>query len=98
MGLPEIVQILHHGRKTCALNISQGDLRGQIHFDQGWIVDAIWGEALGETAFYRMLALGDDGDFAVDPDFSPQGDPRIEASPEGLLLEGMRLLDENKVP
>lgn len=98
MGIPEIVQILFHGRKTCALNVSQRDKSGQIHFADGRIVNAIWGDAEGETAFYRMIALGEDGEFAVDPEFRPTGDPVIHASPEGLLLEGMRLLDENAIP
>lgn len=98
MGIPEIVQILFHGRKTCALNVSQGDHSGQIHFEDGRIVNALWGDAEGEAAFYRMIALGEDGEFAVDPEFRPTGEPVIQASPEGLLLEGMRLLDEGSIP
>ncbi len=97
MGIPEIVQILWHGRKTCALNLKQGDMGGQIHFLEGRIVNAIWGDARGETAFYRLLTLGEEGQFAVDPEFTPS-ETLIEVSPEGLLLEGMRLLDEGKVP
>jgi len=97
MGIPEIVQILWHGQKTCALNLSQGDKSGQIHFQKGQIVNATWGDAVGETAFYRLLALGEDGQFAVDPEFTP-ADRVIEMSPQGLLLEGMRLLDENAIP
>jgi hypothetical protein len=62
------------------------------------IVNAFWGDAEGEVAFYRLLALGEDGDFAVDPEFVPEGDPAIQASPEALLLEGMRLLDEGAIP
>ncbi|MCA9620876.1 MAG: DUF4388 domain-containing protein [Myxococcales bacterium] len=98
MGIPEIVQILWHGRKTCALNITQGDRRGQIHFEEGRIVNALWEDVSGETAFYRLIALGENGDFSVDPEFAPTGDPVIHASPEGLLLEGMRLLDEGLIP
>lgn len=97
MGLPEIVQILWHGRKTCALNLTQGSKQGQVHFVEGQIVNAIWEEATGETAFYRLLTLGEDGEFAVDPEFQPT-EHVIQASPEGLLLEGMRLLDEGAVP
>jgi len=97
MGIPEIVQILWHGRKTCALNLTQGSKRGQVHFLEGQIVNARWEEATGETAFYRLLTLGEDGEFAVDPEFQPT-ERLIQASPEGLLLEGMRLLDEGAVP
>ncbi len=98
MSLTDIVQILWHGRKTCALNLTSGDLRGAIHFQDGMIVNALWGDAEGETAFYRMLTLGEEGEFAVDPDFASDAEPAIVASPEALLLEGMRLLDEGQIP
>jgi response regulator RpfG family c-di-GMP phosphodiesterase len=98
MGIPEIVQILWHGRKTCALKITHGDESGQIHFENGHIVNALWGGAEGDTAFYRMIALSEEGEFAVDPEFRPEGEPVIRMSPEGLLLEGMRLLDEGAIP
>lgn len=98
MSLTDIVQILWHGRKTCALNITSGDSHGGIHFQQGMIVNAIWGDATGEVAFYRLLTLGEEGEFAVDPEFAPEGEPIIQASPEALLLEGMRLLDEGLIP
>jgi DNA-binding response OmpR family regulator len=96
MGLPDIVQILWHGRKTCALRVSRGDEHGEIHFAEGQIVDARWGEFEGEAAFYRLLALREDGEFSVDPDSAP-GRTTIDTSPEALLLEGMRLLDEGHV-
>ena len=97
MGLTDLVQVLWHGRKTCALRLSQGDKRGEVHFDKGRIVNAKWDGVEGEKAFYRILAIGEDGEFAVDPEFTP-GAPVITESPEALLLEGMRLMDEGIVP
>jgi response regulator RpfG family c-di-GMP phosphodiesterase len=93
MGLTEIVQILSQGRKTCALSISHNDARGEIHFRDGRIVQALWPGFEGEQAFYRMIALREQGEFRVDPGFQPSGGP-IDASPEHLLLESMRLMDE----
>jgi DNA-binding response OmpR family regulator len=97
MSLPDIVQILWHGRKTCALRVSRGDEQGEIHFAEGQIVDARWGRLEGEAAFYRLLALREDGEFAVDPHGSLPAKPTIHTSPEALLLEGMRLLDEGQL-
>lgn len=93
MGLPDIVQILWHGRKTCALRIQAQGTAGEIHFGEGQIVNALWGSLKGEEAFYKMLTLTE-GDFRVDPTFKPTV-RIIQASPEGLLLEGMRRLDEH---
>jgi CheY-like chemotaxis protein len=92
MGLPDIVQVLFHGRKTGKLNISGAGKRGEIHFLEGNIANAILGEVTGTDAFYAMLKF-EDGDFALDPSFKP---PKriIEESSEALLLEGMRRMDE----
>ncbi len=92
MGLPEIVQILWHGRKNGRLRIRTQAESGEIHFVNGAIYNALWSSLRGEEAFYAMLRL-DDGDFALDPNYqAPQ--QLIQANPEALLLEGMRRLDE----
>jgi response regulator RpfG family c-di-GMP phosphodiesterase len=92
MSLPDMVQVLFHGRKSGKLEIRTGQGSGEIHFTDGNIVDALWGGARGEPAFYAMLKLTD-GDFALDPAFKATGRV-IHQSAEALLLEGMRRLDE----
>jgi response regulator RpfG family c-di-GMP phosphodiesterase len=92
MGLPDMVQVLFHGRKSGKLQIRAPKGSGEIHFAEGAVVDAQWGEARGEAAFYAMLKLTD-GDFALDPSFKPPGRV-IHQSAEALLLEGMRRMDE----
>jgi response regulator RpfG family c-di-GMP phosphodiesterase len=92
MSIPDMVQVLWHGRKTCALRISTRMATGEIYFADGQIVDARWDQTHGEDAFYRMLALHE-GEFRLDPGFEPAG-RTITVSPEALLLEGMRRLDE----
>jgi response regulator RpfG family c-di-GMP phosphodiesterase len=94
MSLPDVVQILFHGRKSGKLAISSEGKRGEIHFCDGQIFDASFGERLKEEAFYEMLLLRG-GDFELDPNFKPT-DRKIELGPESLLLEGMRRLDESE--
>jgi DNA-binding response OmpR family regulator len=95
MGLPDMVQILWHGRRTCALKIQANSIPGEIHFAEGQIVHALYGGLQGEDAFYKMLTLSE-GDFRLDPNFTPTT-RTIGLSPEGLLLEGMRRLDEGTI-
>lgn len=92
MSLPDMVQILWHGRKTCALRIRSQTKSGEIEFTDGQVVNARWESVRGEEAFYQMLSLRE-GDFRLDPSFKPKG-RAINASPEALLLEGMRRIDE----
>jgi len=92
MALPDLVQILWHGRKSGALRIRLGSESGEVHLVDGMVVNAMWGKLRGEEAFYAMLRISE-GEFALDPNFRAP-EVVISASPEALLLEGMRRLDE----
>jgi response regulator RpfG family c-di-GMP phosphodiesterase len=92
MGLPDMVQVLFHGRKSGKLQIRGEGQSGEIHFLEGNVMNALWGNQSGENAFYAMLKLTD-GEFELDPSFKAT-DRLINQSAEALLLEGMRRLDE----
>lgn len=92
MGLPDMVQVLSNGRKSGNLKIRLGNDAGEIHFIDGQIVQAVWGNARGEEAFFAMLKLND-GEFGLDPAFKAPV-RAIQVSSEALLLEGMRRMDE----
>lgn len=92
MGLPDIVQVLFHGRKTGKLNVKSRGKSGEIHFLEGAVANALLGALSGADAFYAMVRF-DEGEFALDPTFVP---PKrlLAESAEALLLEGMRRMDE----
>jgi ribosomal protein L21E len=92
MSLPDIVQVLHQGRKTGALKLSSDGKTGAVYFKDGTIVDAVWGDENGEEAFYAIVCVTRGG-FTIDPEAIPP-EATIQVSPEMLLLEGMRRLDE----
>jgi response regulator RpfG family c-di-GMP phosphodiesterase len=92
MGLPDMVQVLFHGRKSGKLKIRAREGAGEIHFLDGNVVNALWGEQRGEEAFYAMLRI-QDGEFGLDPTFKTAS-RLIHQSAEALLLEGMRRMDE----
>ncbi len=92
LSLPDLVQVLWHGRKTGAVRLRRGDEIGEVHFVDGMVANAVWGKLGGEEAFYAMLRISE-GEFAFNPNFRAS-EILITASPEGLLLEGMRRLDE----
>jgi response regulator RpfG family c-di-GMP phosphodiesterase len=93
MGLPDMVQVLFHGRKSGNLRIRGTDgSSGEIHFVEGNVVDATWRDLRGEGAFYALCKLTD-GEFALDPSFKATTRV-INQSAEALLLEGMRRMDE----
>jgi len=93
MDLPDLIQIMSQGRKTGKLKIVSNQGKGEIHFLSGQIVDALSNGKEGEEAFYALLHISE-GYFSVDPKFSPTRTV-IRTGTEGLLLEGMRRLDES---
>jgi CheY-like chemotaxis protein len=91
LGVVDLVQTFEVGRKTGTIRL-EGDRSGVIYFRDGRVIDAELGRLQGENAFYRMLNTFE-GQFEVQ--FIPVERPeRIEVSTQGLLLEGMRRLDE----
>lgn len=95
MALPDVVQVLSNGRKTGRLQVVTGSRRGEILFHEGQVFGASFGGEIGEEALYAMLGLRE-GTFSLDPSVVPT-ERTIHTSAEGLLLEGMRRLDEGLV-
>jgi response regulator RpfG family c-di-GMP phosphodiesterase len=93
MSIPDLVQILSHGRKTGRLALTSGRHRGEVHFVQGDIYNALLDNLRGEEAFFAMLKFRD-GSFALDPKFTA-GERVIQMTSEMLLLEGLRRFDED---
>ncbi|MBL8952231.1 MAG: response regulator [Myxococcaceae bacterium] len=91
MGVVDLVQTFEIGRKTGTIRL-EGERTGVIYFKEGKVIDAELGRLRGENAFYRMLNTFE-GNFDVQ--FVPvDRAERIEVSTQGLLMEGMRRLDE----
>ena len=91
LGVVDLVQTFEVGRKTGLIRLD-GERSGTIYFRDGRVIDAELGRLAGENAFYRMLNTFE-GNFEVQF-VGVERPERIEVSTQGLLLEGMRRLDE----
>ncbi len=93
--LPDVIQILETSQKTGALTATAGSEVGIVYFNNGRIVNVLYRNESGESAFFGLFAQ-----FAVKPasfEFLPSLTPFPELVSSGntyLLLEGLRLLDE----
>ncbi|MCX7944320.1 MAG: DUF4388 domain-containing protein [Deltaproteobacteria bacterium] len=94
ISIPDILQILSNARRTGLLSITSSKGTGEIYLDSGRIVDAIFGGLRGEEAFYQIVGW-EDGTFSLDPDVLMLGST-INRSTDGLIMEGLRRLDESK--
>jgi CheY-like chemotaxis protein len=93
MGVVDLVQTLEMGKKSGALHVKNTKgLEAVCYFRDGRILDCELGKLAGESAFYRLLNW-QEGEFAIE--FRPiEREERIPVSTQGLLMEGMRRIDE----
>ncbi|MCK5688492.1 response regulator [Myxococcota bacterium] len=93
MGVVDLIQTIEIGRKSGTIFFSResGD-EGQIYFRNGKVIDANLGRLKGEHAVYRLM-IWNEGHFDIE--FSQiDREDNIELSSQGLLMEGMRRVDE----
>ena len=95
MPLPDVIQVLARTKKSGLLRVSAGEYSGEIQIGNGSIYNASFMNLRGEEALFSLLALGE-GEFALDPGFTPTS-RAIHETTEQLLLEGMRRIDEHNV-
>jgi len=93
MGLVDLLQTIDISRKSGVLELTSGGRSGTVHFQSGRLVHAESGSLEGDQAIYRFL-VWNEGEF--DLEFRPVEPPRetIQSSTQGLLMEGMRRVDE----
>jgi len=92
MSLLDWMTSLEQGRKTCALVLRSGADECTMFFTEGSVSDAVYGEAKGDEAVFKVLRWTE-GDWELD--FSKTSAARTTTmSTQNLMMEGLRLLDE----
>jgi CheY-like chemotaxis protein/predicted regulator of Ras-like GTPase activity (Roadblock/LC7/MglB family) len=95
LSLPNIIQINCTERNQARLRLWRRQREGHIFFAAGNVVHAVLGAQVGEEAVYELLAW-EGGEFELEMDVPPP-ERTITANWSGLLLEGMRRIDESTV-
>lgn len=93
----DLIQTLGQSLKT--VHVSLRGAAGEsadMYLRKGKLVNAECGKLTGVEAIYHVIAWGEDGSFAVEPEehFPPDN---IFESNEAILMEGCRLLDESMI-
>ncbi|HEY2746732.1 MAG TPA: response regulator [Polyangia bacterium] len=93
MAVVDLIQTIEISRKSGVIHFTHPDgKRAAIYFRNGKVIDAELGRLGGEEAVYRLLVWGE-GEFEVEFKNVRRKDV-IELSSQGLLMEGMRRVDE----
>ncbi len=93
MAVVDLIQTIEISRKSGVIHFKNAsDRKGAIYFRNGKVIDAELGRLTAEDAVYRLL-IWSEGEFEVEFKNIRRKDV-IELSSQGLLMEGMRRVDE----
>lgn len=94
MNVIDLVQSLEMGRKSCLLTLTRDKEKCEMYFQDGQVPHAVYGSLKGDEAVFKVLRWTG-GNFQIDF----EGKTRQQTTTlntQGLLMEGLRLLDESK--
>jgi CheY-like chemotaxis protein len=93
MNVIDLMQSLEMGRKSCQLSLSNDGEKCEVFFVEGQVKHATYGSLVGDPAVFKVLRWTG-GNFQLD--FEGKTDKETtQLNTQGLLMEGLRLLDES---
>jgi CheY-like chemotaxis protein len=92
MNVIDLMQSLEMGRKSCQLKLNNEGDKCEVFFVEGQVKHATYGTLLGDEAVFKVLRWTG-GNFELN--FEGKTDQETtKLNTQGLLMEGLRLLDE----
>src|SRR5258707_11131163 len=93
MNVIDLMQSLEMGRKSCQLTMTKDGEKCEVFFAEGQVKHATYGSLVGDEAVFKVLRWTG-GSFQLD--FEGKTDKETtQLNTQGLLMEGLRLLDES---
>src|SRR5580704_8605414 len=92
LGIADLMQSLEMGQKSCRLTVRRGSEQCEMYFTAGQCKHARRGDIEGEEAVYPVVHWTE-GEFEIDFTGTTE-QTTITRSTTGLLMESMRIMDE----
>jgi len=94
MNVIDLMQSLEMGRKSCQLKLNHDADKCEVFFVEGQVKHATYGALTGDEAVFKVLRWTG-GNFELN--FEGKTDQETtKLNTQGLLMEGLRLLDESQ--
>jgi DNA-binding response OmpR family regulator len=94
MNVIDLVQSLEMGRKSCLLTLTNDNDNCEMYFSEGQVTHATYGSLKGDPAVFKVLRWTG-GNFEINFEGKTK-QQSTTLNTQGLLMEGLRLLDESK--
>jgi CheY-like chemotaxis protein len=92
MNVIDLVQSLEMGRKSCLLTMTNDGDKCDMYFREGQVTHAAYGDLTGDPAVFKVLRWTN-GNFEMNFE-GKTSEETTTLNTQGLLMEGLRLLDE----
>ncbi len=92
MNVIDLMQSLEMGRKSCRLKLANEGDTCEVFFAEGQVKHATYGSLTGDEAVFKVLRWTG-GNFEIDFE-GKTAQETTKLNTQGLLMEGLRLLDE----
>ena len=94
LAFPDLVSIVEQARRSGTVSVLGPRCSGAVHFDEGRVVHALYGNLTGQRAFQALMAEEDaQFEFTQQPCSIGERERTIRASATALILESARLID-----
>ena len=93
MNVIDLMQSLEMGRKSCQLTLTNEGDKCEVFFVEGQVKHATYGSLVGDPAVFKVLRWTG-GNFQLDFEGKTNKET-TQLNTQGLLMEGLRLLDES---
>lgn len=94
MNVIDLMQSLEMGRKSCLLTLTNDGDKCEVYFSEGQVTHAAYGALTGDAAVFCVLRWTG-GNFQLNFE-GKTSQQTTTLNTQGLLMEGLRLLDESK--
>lgn len=94
MNVIDLVQSLEMGRKSCLLTLTNAGEKCEMYFHEGQVPHALYGSLTGDAAVFKVLRWTG-GAFQINFE-GKTNQQSTSLNTQGLLMEGLRLLDESR--
>jgi CheY-like chemotaxis protein len=94
MNVIDLMQSLEMGRKSCQLKLNNAGEKCEVFFAEGQVKHATYGSLVGDEAVFKVLRWTG-GNFELNFD-GKTDQATTQLNTQGLLMEGLRLLDESQ--
>jgi CheY-like chemotaxis protein len=94
MNVIDLMQSLEMGRKSCQLTLTKEGEKCEVFFMEGQVKHATYGSLVGDEAVFKVLRWTG-GNFQLDFEGKTSKET-TQLNTQGLLMEGLRLLDESQ--